>query len=418
MEYIYNFISKKFPAYFHIPTNVDLRYRRWMALANIGYPLCIVIHICYLFVFFNLNLDFLFYFNFLSCAIFLSCIYLSKRGYYYAGFVLACLEVFTHSSLCIYFLGWESGFHYLIFASTACVYLAPPGQYMFKFLVFSSNSLGYVYLHYWAHTNNHMIMYRPAVVYWFSIANILTLFFVLAIWGFAYSVAATRVEEALDYEHQRSEKLLYNVLPAEIAKKLKVFGGTIADMYPSASVMFIDLVNFSELAKRLGPVKLVDILNDIFSQIDDVVERHGLEKIKTIGDSYMVSAGVPNLRHDHAVAMAEMALDVMETFKHIMLDNGEKIQIRIGISSGEVIAGVIGKKRFIYDLWGDSVNMASRMEATGQPGKIQVSETTYRHLVNHYVMEKRDAIYVKGKGLITTYFLLERRSSLKVNKVS
>lgn len=411
MEYIYNFISTKFPSYFHIPTSVDLRYRRWMALANIGYPFCIIVHIFYLITFYFLNLEVLFYFNFLSCAVFLTCVYMSKKGYYYSGFALACLEVFIHASLCIYFLGWESGFHYLIFASSACVYLAPPGKYLYKFLIFFTNAVGYLYLHYLAQTYNHMIMFRPVVVYWFSIVNIITLFFVLAIWGFAYSVAATRVEEALDFEHQRSEKLLYNVLPAEIAKKLKIFGGTIADMYPSASVMFIDLVNFSELAKRLGPVKLVDILNDIFSQIDDVVERHGLEKIKTIGDSYMVSAGVPRLRHDHAIAIAEMAIDVMDTFKNIMLDNGERIQIRIGISSGEVIAGVIGKKRFIYDLWGDSVNMASRMEATGLPGKIQISESTYKHLANHYILEKRDAIYVKGKGLITTYFLVEKRKA-------
>lgn len=216
-------------------------------------------------------------------------------------------------------------------------------------------------------------------------------------------------EARLKEEQEKSERLLLNVLPGVIAERLKQEPGTIADGFAEATVMFADLVNFTKLATQMQPQKLVQMLNDIFSAFDELTEKYGLEKIKTIGDSYMVVAGVPLPRSDHAEAIAELALEMQATLAQFNEQQGTNLNIRIGINSGSVVAGVIGKKKFIYDLWGDTVNTASRMESHGINGGIQISEATYLLLQNKYHCEKRGSIVVKGKGEMTTYLLLDHR---------
>lgn len=410
MQRIYLFLTKNFPDLFYIPPDVDLRFRRWIALGNVAYPFCIFLHGIFIPTFGLLGIPEMAFFNVGSCILFMICIMISKRGYMYAGFVMGCIEVFIHACLATYFIGWESGFHYLIFGATACIYLAPPGRYALKFTLFLSSAIGYLVLHYTAHSKGWMVQNDPAVVYWFSVANILTLFAILAMWAYSYSYATTKAEEAFEIEHNRSEALLHNILPKQIVKQLKRKQGTIVDSFRQTSILFCDIVNFTEISKRTDPQELINILNDVFSQIDDLVEKHDLEKIKTIGDSYMVASGVPTPIDNHAEKIADLAVEIMETFKNIMLRSGEKLQIRIGICSGEVVAGVIGKKKFSYDLWGDSVNMAARMESTGVPGRIHVHESVFKLLREKFNFEKRSNVEIKGKGLTTTYFLLGRRT--------
>ncbi|KOR37568.1 hypothetical protein AM228_06205 [Planktothricoides sp. SR001] len=217
-------------------------------------------------------------------------------------------------------------------------------------------------------------------------------------------------ELALHLAQQQSESLLLNILPKTIAEQLKQSTDAIAEHFDEVSILFSDIVGFTPLSARLSPIDLVKLLNEMFSKFDKLAEKYQLEKIKTIGDAYMVAAGLPVQRKNHAQAIAEMALDMQGSIQQFSLENREEFQIRIGIHSGPVVAGVIGKKKFIYDLWGDTVNVASRMESSGIPGKIQITGDTYELLKDRYVVEKRGQIFVKGKGDMITYWLIDRKA--------
>ena len=205
-----------------------------------------------------------------------------------------------------------------------------------------------------------------------------------------------------------SERLLLNVLPRSIAERLKRHEGRIAETHEEVTVLFADVVDFTPFAERTPPERVVDVLDEVFSAFDDLARRHGLEKIKTIGDAYMVVAGLPEPRADHAEAMAEMALDMHPESRQLCETLGFDLAIRVGMASGPVIAGVIGRHKFIYDLWGDTVNTASRMESHSLPGRIQVTEATYERLRDRYRFEERGEIEVKGKGRLPAYLLVGR----------
>ncbi len=216
-------------------------------------------------------------------------------------------------------------------------------------------------------------------------------------------------QEALKFQQEQSEKLLLNILPKPIAERLKAQQSTIADSFTDVSVLFADIVGFTELSARMSPTELVKRLNVIFSHFDQLAEKYGVEKIKTIGDAYMVVGGLPMPRDDHAEAIAQMALGMQAKIAKLSADTGEKLAIRVGINSGPVVAGVIGVSKFTYDLWGDTVNVAARMEATGFAGRIQVTDVTYELLKDKYLFERRGVIQVKGKGNMMTYWLLEKK---------
>ncbi|MEM9539546.1 MAG: adenylate/guanylate cyclase domain-containing protein [Cyanobacteria bacterium P01_E01_bin.42] len=216
-------------------------------------------------------------------------------------------------------------------------------------------------------------------------------------------------EKEVQQEREKAEALLLNIFPESIARTLKSDRSAIAQHFESVTILFADLVGFTELSARLSPIELVELLNKIFSHFDRLVGDFGLEKIKTIGDAYMIAAGLPIPREDHAEAMAEMALAMHQAMESFQQQNGESFQMRIGINTGAAVAGVIGQKKFIYDLWGDAVNVASRMESLGKPAAIQVSTTTYKLLKDKYSFERRGQIWVKGKGIMTTYWLIDKK---------
>ena len=204
----------------------------------------------------------------------------------------------------------------------------------------------------------------------------------------------------LSYERARAERLLLNVLPAEVAAELKEHGKTRARRFESVSVLFADLVGFTPLSASMDPEEMVDLLNDVFTHFDDLADRYGCEKIRTIGDGYMVAAGVPVPRADHAQALAAMALEMLEHMR------SSPMSIRIGINTGPAVAGVIGTSKFQYDVWGDTVNTASRMESHGAPNKIHVTGSVRAALSDQYQFEPRGIISIKGKGEMETFFLL------------
>ena len=214
----------------------------------------------------------------------------------------------------------------------------------------------------------------------------------------------------IEEKDARLSRVLLNVLPASIAERLMSEPCTIAERFGSVTIMFTDIVHFTQYSSQVAPEELVAMLNEIFSAFDQLVEKHGLEKIKTIGDAYMAAAGLPTLRDDHAEAVADFALGLQEVLARLNSTRAEPITIRIGIHTGPVVAGVIGTKRFAYDLWGDAVNTASRMESHALPGTIQVSRATYERLRDRFELKRRGPIEVKGKGEMVTYLLIGRKA--------
>jgi class 3 adenylate cyclase len=222
-----------------------------------------------------------------------------------------------------------------------------------------------------------------------------------------YDLEQTFIQR-LQAEQERSERLLLNVLPAAIAERLKQGERNIAEFFADCTVMFSSLVGFSQLTTDVPPEELIQMINRIFSTFDNLAETHGLEKIKTIGDSYMVVGGVPNWRADHAEAVANMALQMRDAMKTISTSLGRPIKWRIGINTGPVVAGIVGEKKFSYDLWGETVNVASRMEFQGRSGCIQVGPTTYERLKGKYYFEASTVHDEKGLKQMDSYLLMGR----------
>ena len=214
----------------------------------------------------------------------------------------------------------------------------------------------------------------------------------------------------LEAEQERSERLLLNVLPAPIADQLRAGAMTIAESQPDVSVLFADIVGFTPLSGTMGAHELVDLLNEVFVRFDDLAEAAGLEKIKTIGDAYMVAGGLPMPRADHLSAVLDLALAMRDVITEIPAPHGDHLRLRLGIDTGPVVAGVIGRRKFSYDLWGDTVNMASRMESQGVPGQIQVTERVARASHQEFDFELRRSIEIKGKGPMRTFLLIGRKS--------
>ncbi|THV09025.1 hypothetical protein E9934_17705 [Nocardioides caeni] len=213
-------------------------------------------------------------------------------------------------------------------------------------------------------------------------------------------------QREVEMELRRSDDLLYNMLPVPIADRLRTERGAIAESADEVSVLFSDIVGFTPLSQSLPAERVVALLDAMFSEFDRLCEQRGIEKIKTVGDAYMAVSGLPVPNRDHAASLAELALDMQRASTRLSDDWPTPIALRIGIASGPVVAGVIGQRKFAYDLWGDTVNTASRMESHGRPHRVQVSESTYRLLEHRYVFSEPQQVEVKGKGAMTTYFLL------------
>ncbi|MBE9040485.1 response regulator [Oscillatoriales cyanobacterium LEGE 11467] len=216
------------------------------------------------------------------------------------------------------------------------------------------------------------------------------------------------LQKALKNEQEKSENLLLNILPPAIVEELKQKQSATPIEFEEASFLFADIVGFTPFSSVMPPDRVVSLLNDVFSTFDRLTQQHGVEKIRTIGDAYFIASGVPIARRDHAEAIADMALDMQREIQRFSWSNGEPLQLRIGINTGgPVVGAVIGTQKFAYDVWGNDVNLASRMQSTGEPGRIQVSKATYHRLSKCYRLEKRGEIDIKGKGRMTTYWLLD-----------
>ncbi len=306
--------------------------------------------------------------------------------------------------------GRESDNHlFLLLISVMAFYTYPPNQLKYITRVSISALVLFVGIEIYL-TNKGPIIQAPPE--FFQLGRLITLvalcvlIYVVTLYNYN---SLHKAQDLLEIEHQKSETLLLNILPPVIADRLKASSAVIADRTNEATILFADVVGFTGLSQTMEPEKLVALLNDLFTEFDSITKAYNLEKIKTIGDAYMVAGGIPEARRDHCEAVALCALEMQSIMRKGISRELKDFKVRIGIHTGPVVAGVIGKSKFIYDLWGDSVNTASRMESHGVEDKIHVSKEVYLKLKDKFEFEDKREIQVKGKGLMETYFLVRER---------
>jgi len=305
------------------------------------------------------------------------------------------------------FLGRGSGIHYLLLSIVPFIVIVFPRREDMQLVLImgATDLLAFVLTEYTPFSPPLSVHAAPGTLTLLHMTSTGGMVLVISSLLFMLFWDMNKAKKSLDREHTRSESLLLNILPAAIAESLKASPDLIARTFPEATVLFADIAGFTELAGRLAPDRVVAILNQYFSAYDELADKHSVEKIKTIGDAYMAASGIPEARPDHAGAIMKMACDMLETTSAISSELGLDLNIRIGVNSGSVTAGVIGRKKFIYDLWGDTVNTAARMESQGIPGRIQVGPSTYNLLKDSFRFEGRGTIDVKGKGKLEVYLL-------------
>lgn len=341
-----------------------------------------------------------------SVALFCVAWRLNRKGYSNLAMLLSVAEFIGHVWLATLLVGWSFGFHFYMISWCFLPFFGPTGDRWLKVTIFTSIAGTFIALNQFAAVsplpeNAWQLAYSGPI-------NAFNFVFFCCGFGFAcfhFRNLVDKAEAVAKAAFARSEWLLHNILPVTIAERLKEDSSVIAEAHLSASVLFLDIADFTPLAETMSPEELVHMLNTIFSRLDDLAEQHEIEKIKTIGDSYMVAAGVPISQEDHAERIGRFALDSLDVMHGFSDHHGEPLKVRIGIDTGSVIAGVIGARKFIYDMWGDMVNTASRMESHGIPDRIHTTEAFQIAAHDSFVFEKRGKVSIKGKGEMETYFL-------------
>ena len=307
-------------------------------------------------------------------------------------------------------LGHELNFHFFLLAVIMVSYLIFDSQEIYyQIISVGFTTLSFVAMIVWNQFNSGWIELPSNFIPLSRFNNELGLLLLISALNIVIFINYKKSENQLDAERKKNEALLYNIFPKAIANQLREKDGIIAEGFSESSILFADIVGFTKLSENLEPGKVVHLLNEIFTSFDRLIEKKPLEKIKTIGDAYMVASGIPQPNTSHAFAIADLALEMRESLRKWNQENDQNLDIRIGINSGHVVAGVIGLKKFVYDVWGDAVNTASRMESHGIPGKIQVSQFTYLYLKEGYIFEDRGSIEIKGKGKMQTYLLVGKK---------
>jgi adenylate cyclase len=343
-----------------------------------------------------------------SAAAFVMIPRLCGMGELVAPVVFFAVSYFTITVLCVY-LGTGTGlqFYFVVAAAIVLVILGPDHIVLASILA-AIGAATVVLLEFFV-PNDTGTQPPWAFKVSFTLTVITAWILVVAtIWFALREIRRTR--DAMEAEYERSEMLLTNILPASIAERLKdPSRNIIADKYDDASILFADIADYTKRASDTTPSDLVRFLDRLYTDLDLLVDKHGLEKVKTSGDSYMVVSGVPEPRADHIEALACLALDMAEAVADLKDPNGRAVPLRIGLAAGPVVAGVVGARKFFYDVWGDAVNVASRMETTDVEGRIQVPQDVYERLNHAFVLEERGGVDIKGKGIMHTWYLVARR---------
>ncbi len=393
----------------HVPKDTRRYYLYWKAT----YFVALLGHVFGLVSFGLAGVTFMFWFNLVSVPLFIAAIIFLQRGHYRLPFWVVNAELILHGVAATICIGPITGVQTFIGLAVILWFMQPFYGLRISCLCASTASvvlLGLM-LYVWNETPLYQLSYVWNVtftaVYWSAFP------LCLAVMILPFITEARRAEKALEAAYGESEGLLLNILPEPIAARLKRDSGMIADDHDKVAVMFADIVDFTKYSDRLHPAEVVEILNDVFNACDQLADKYGVEKIKTIGDAYMAVAGLPFAQKQPEAILARMAIDMVRTVSQFKFPGtDEPVRLRTGMNCGRVVAGVIGQRKFAYDLWGDAVNVAARMEATGEPGKIQVPDYLADQLSDRFDLEPRGNIEVKGKGMMGTSFLISEKPSV------
>lgn len=379
---------------------------RYFRICRIGFVFSFFQHALLALIFYLLSVPILPIYNLFSVIIFLVANILNERGHFYKALTLAYLEIVVHQVLATYIIGWETGFHLFIIFNIMLPLLTKKGHILWKAFIMGTSFIAFLYLLLFERTATPQMLLSPTILSTFAIVNKLSFILVLILIAEGFNRTVLRYEEKLNAEISYANSLLLNILPKSIVKRVGRETGAVAEGFEMVSVLFADIVGFTKFAESIPPDRLVSLLDNLFTRFDLLTDQFHCEKIKTIGDAYMVSAGVPDRRSDHADCLVDFAKAMLEEVKNFNDEHNLSLSIRIGIHSGPVVAGVIGKKKFSYDLWGDTVNTASRMESSGIQDGIQISHATRESLSSRYETISRGIIQIKGKGTVETFLVL------------
>ncbi|MEX0286338.1 MAG: adenylate/guanylate cyclase domain-containing protein [Paracoccaceae bacterium] len=386
----------------HVPPDIIRYYVYWKIL----YVMAMIGHGYTIFAFASIGVTFMAWFNVGSTIVFGLALFLLLRGYYKAPYWIAISELVLHGVAAMLFVGPDAGFQNFTFMVVILLFIQPFYSWRVSafgtviILAIGGTGMNYVLTH------GPIVQVPPEEMRINTVLSTITWpIYVLAL-VLPFVFYSARAEKELAEAYDESERLLLNILPAAIARRLKVSDEVIADEHEGVGVLFLDIVGFTAMSQRLSAAQVVTLLNDVIFAIDALVEQHGLEKIKTIGDAYMVAAGVPDPTPDAEARLVALAVDIQNKVAEFKVpDTGDPLSVRIGINSGPVVAGVIGHRKFVYDIWGDTVNLASRMESTGEAGRIQLPTDMATRLKDRFRFEPRGQVAVKGKGQIETSFV-------------
>ncbi len=410
-------ILKNIPAFDSIPKTIELDNLHFYLLCNLVLTLGMFDHFFWIFTFFIFDTPIMSLVNTVSLIVYIISIIINRRGLHFTSSVIMVSEIILHQVIAIWYFGSLAGFQYYIMVITLFPFLMPRGKWNLKGALLLLCVTAFVILDYFD-ISKHIPIYHLTNTQqlFLKISNTIFAFVSLALSGAYFTISIYRTEEKLfqrttelKVEKDKSDELLLNILPAETANELKLTGHAEAKLLQSITIVFTDFKNFTKICEQLSATLLVQEIDYYFKAIDVIVYKYDLEKIKTIGDAYMCVAGISGTDSNHpqrAVACALEILNFMEVEKQKRIsENRMYFEMRAGIHTGSVIAGVVGIKKFAYDIWGDAVNIASRMESSGEVGKINVSADTYVLIKNEFHCIPRGKILAKNKGEVDMYLV-------------
>lgn len=390
-----------------VPGDVPRELSRYYVYWKIFYVFAGIDHALVLISFLQAGVYAMVVVNIFSVGVFVAASLLLRNGWYRFAYWIAIGELVLHGILATICVGPEFGFTNYTFLVVILLFIQPFYSWRASFLLAAVTVASAALVTYYGLNNPPLYVMSPDWASTMSIRQVVGWPIFVLIMVLPFILASARAEKDLAAAYAESERLLLNILPESVARRLKASPEMIADDRESVAILFADIVGFTALSGRMSPKDVVTLLNDVFNAIDELVAKYGLEKIKTIGDAYVIAAGLPDPIDDPDGKIAKLAIELVGIISNFRnLSGDERLEMRIGINSGRVVAGVIGNRKFAYDLWGDAVNVAARMEETGIAGKIQVPNEFAERLRGRFTFEPRGAIEIKGKGLIQTSFLV------------
>ncbi len=438
-----------------VPSNIPIEQYSFYIISNIGYTIGWNVHFWWMVAFLCIGQYTMAGIQVVSILCHVVAIIINRRGNYQPAMMIGMLEVMGHQALAAYLLGWHSGFQYLIPAVAIFPYLKPDGNIVAKSFLVLCGMASFIGIEVLLKDHTAVFHVTAEQVKWFNYSNIVGCFLLISTWGVFISVATRRAQQIIDRknekiykaemqreldittrdaeishlrnvelknsndeillrnhqieeEKRRSEDLLLNILPEETARELIKDGRTRIRRYELVTVMFTDFVAFTTVAEQLPPEELVNKIDTFFRAFDEITLRHGVEKIKTIGDAYLCAGGIPVANTTNPIDVVHAAMDIMAYMQTHKSDEG--FRLRIGIHTGPLVAGVVGKHKFQYDIWGDTVNVAARMEQSSMANKINVSGATYELIKDRFDCDYRGKINAKNKGELDMYFVNNRKA--------